>query len=206
MKKIILVALLYFFSVLLFNRSAFAAKCTMEKPDSAPDLFQIDVTKTTAKLYFTPVKKNVTHYTIIYGYQRRQNDFGVSFPFGSYTGVVSYSINNLSPNTKYYFRVRADNGCRQGPWSDTMSVQTNWDFKTYTKTKIKKEDISFKLKKDLINYNLNAISTATVEGIMTASPSPKISPTPVIEKKERQNNIINNFFNFIKNIFFNLKK
>lgn len=114
---------------------ALAVSCSDTKPEKAPELFQIDVTKTTAKLFFTPVNNAITNYTIIYGLERGRDDFGVSFPFGKYEGVIDYTINDLSPNTKYYFRVRADNGCRTGWTSDSMSVSTNWDFKTYSKYK-----------------------------------------------------------------------
>lgn len=122
-------------SVFLLVNPVYAAKCTATKPDKAPDLFQIDVTKTSAQLYFSPVNNAITNYTIIYGLEKHRPDYGVSFPFGQYEGVVNYTVNDLTPNTKYYFRVRADNGCRQGYWSDTMSVETNWDFKTYTNIK-----------------------------------------------------------------------
>src|SRR3989344_9246270 len=126
---------LIFLIILLFPSSIYAAQCQATKPDHAPDLFQIDITKNTATLYFTPVNNAVSQYTIVYGYNRGDERFGISFPYGTYDGVISYTINELAPNTKYYFRVRADHGCRQGYWSDTMSVQTNWKNKTYTRIK-----------------------------------------------------------------------
>jgi len=122
-------------SIFLSPLTVSADQCLATKPDHAPDLFQIDATKNSATLYFTPVNNAVTNYTVVYGYDRGDERFGVSFPFGFYDGVISYTINHLSPNTKYYFRVRADNGCRQGYWSDTLSAQTNWELKTYTRVK-----------------------------------------------------------------------
>lgn len=136
MKKTIIFSL--FLSLALYSfilPPVQAAKCTAEKPDHAPDLFQIDVTKNSAKLHFTPINNAITNYTIAYGYARREDRFVVSFPFGRYDGVINYTVNDLSPNTKYYLRVRADNGCRYGYWSDTMSVETNWENKTYTRVK-----------------------------------------------------------------------
>lgn len=106
-------------------------RCPMEKPNKAPDLFQIDTTPTTATLYFTPVNNAVTEYRIVYGYSRGEERFGVSFPSGYYDGVLSYQINFLEPNSRYYFRVIAVNGCRYGYWSDTLSARTNWDFKSF---------------------------------------------------------------------------
>ena len=121
--------------VLSFPSSVFSAQCLATKPDHAPDLFQIDVRRDSATLYFTPVNNAVTNYTIVYGLERGDERYGASFPFGIYNGVISYTVNQLAPGTKYYFRVRADNGCRQGYWSDTLSVRTAWSFKTYTRVK-----------------------------------------------------------------------
>ncbi|MEK9169960.1 MAG: fibronectin type III domain-containing protein, partial [Patescibacteria group bacterium] len=133
MKTIKSIFLIFVF--LFVTDSVLAAKCNDTRPDSPPDLFQIDVSKTSAKLFFTPVNNAISGYTIIYGTERGRDDFGVSFPHGQYEGVIDFTINSLNPNTKYYFRVRADNGCRQGWMSDTMSATTDLDFKAYTKFK-----------------------------------------------------------------------
>lgn len=131
-----IIAILILVSIFSINfGSVFAAKCNDTRPDKAPDLFQIDATKTSAKLYFTPVNNAVTGYTIIYGTERGRDDFGVSFPLGQYEGVIDFTINALNQDTKYYFRVRADNGCRQGWTSDTLSATTDLDFNVYTKFK-----------------------------------------------------------------------
>lgn len=106
-------------------------RCPMEKPNHKSEIFQIDTTRTTATLYFTPVNNAVTEYRIVYGYAKGQDDFGVSYPMGYYDGVLSYTINELNPDTRYYFKVVAVNGCRYGYWSNTMSARTGWDFKNY---------------------------------------------------------------------------
>lgn len=134
MKKIItLIFLIAFFTLAVVTPISYAASCPNSKPDHAPDLFQIDMTHTTATVYFAPVKNSVTDYLIMYGYARGQNDFGVTIPSGQYDGVMNYTINSLNPNTEYYFRVIALNGCRYGYWSDSMSARTNWPFKSYYK-------------------------------------------------------------------------
>lgn len=117
------------------TQPALALKCTNTKPDKAPDLFQIDVTKKSAKLYFSPVNNAITGYTVVYGTERGREDFGASFPFGQTEGVVDYTVNDLLANTSYYFKVRADNGCRTGNWSDSMRVETSFDFKKYVEVK-----------------------------------------------------------------------
>jgi len=136
MKSLSFLIILLLISLWLFiPKSISAAQCLATKPDHAPDLFQIDINKGSATLYFTPVNNAVTNYTIVYGLSRGDERWGISFPYGVYHGVINYTVNHLSPNTRYYFRVRADNGCRQGFWSDTLSARTNWHFKMYTRVK-----------------------------------------------------------------------
>lgn len=110
-------------------------RCPDEKPDHAPDLFQIDAARNSAILFFTPVNNAVTGYLIAYGHYRGDVRFGVFFHSGPTDGSISYKINYLEPNTRYYFKVQAVNNCRNGYWSDTLSARTNWDFKSYYRAK-----------------------------------------------------------------------
>lgn len=137
MKKYISTLLLLTYLVLFgfVTKSEAAPRCPMEKPNHKPEIFQIDTTRTSATLYFTPVNNAVTEYRIVYGYAKGQDDFGVSYPMGYYDGVLSYTINDLNPDTRYYFKVTAVNGCRYGYWSNTMSARTGWDFKSYYRYK-----------------------------------------------------------------------
>jgi hypothetical protein len=129
--KYIFYLLIFFYLIsFIFTKAVYSA-CSNKRPTQRPDLFQIDATKNSATLYFTPVNEEITQYTIIYGYTKDDQRFGISFPYGKSEGVIKYTINYLSPNMKYYFRVRPDNGCRQGLYSNTMSIKTNFDFKSY---------------------------------------------------------------------------
>lgn len=102
--------------------------CDKQAPDHSPDLFQIDTTKNTAKLFFTPVNNAVDQYYIAYGFTEGDERFGVKFDKGYYDGVIDYTINELAPNTNYYFRVRAGNGCATGSWSNWMLAKTDGGF------------------------------------------------------------------------------
>ena len=146
--------------------------CSNRKPTQRPDLFQIDVTKNSATLYFTPVNDEITQYTIVYGYSKDDQRFAISFPYGKSEEVIKYTINHLSPNMEYYFRVRPDNGCRQGLFSNTMSIKTNFDFKSYYRYKnsnknnqefnnkiIKKENIF--LKREIEGQKLTKLTKLT---------------------------------------------
>lgn len=50
--------------------------------------------------------------------------YGVEFASGVSTGVLSYTVNHLSPNTEYSFRVIGVNGCMPGEWGNTMKIKT----------------------------------------------------------------------------------
>ncbi len=102
--------------------------CDKQAPDHSPDLFQIDTTKNTAKLFFTPVNNAVDYYYIAYGFTEGDERFGVKFDKGYYDGVIDYTINELAPNTNYYFKVRAGNGCATGSWSNWMLAKTDGGF------------------------------------------------------------------------------
>ena len=104
-------------------QSLFAPSCKDQKPSYTPDLFQINTSRSYAKLFFTPVS-DATDYYISYGYKEGDERFGVSFPYKS-TGVIDYTINSLNPNTNYSFRIRAGNGCATGDWSTWLSAKSN---------------------------------------------------------------------------------
>ncbi len=101
--------------------STSAPGCSSLKPVGIPDLFQIDVTSNTAKLFFTPIDTN---------------NFYISFSENPYAqgygdeanllkeGVQNYTVYHLKANTTYYFKVRGQNGCMPGDWSNIMKVKT----------------------------------------------------------------------------------
>jgi len=97
--------------------------CSDQQPGSAPQLFQINRAKDKATLYFTPSRNPVSYYYISYGL-KESDEFGTWFSYGSSSGVVSYTINLLSPRVSYYFRVRAGNGCMPGLWSNWLKAES----------------------------------------------------------------------------------
>ncbi len=97
--------------------------CTDQPPGSAPQLFQINRKNDKAILYFTPSRDPVSYYYISYGLKDGDERFGTWFSYGSSSGVVSYTINCLSPGVTYYFKVRAGNGCMPGSWSNWLQAK-----------------------------------------------------------------------------------
>lgn len=99
--------------------------CSDSAPTNNPDLFQIDRSGSSVTLYFTPVNDHLSYYYIAYGLSPGDERFGVSFPAGLSTGVVNFTINDLNPNTTYYFKVRGGSGCAPGGWSNSKESNSN---------------------------------------------------------------------------------
>lgn len=102
--------------------SATAPVCTDFSPASTPDLFQVNVDASTAKLFFAPVF-GLERYFVSYSTQPNAEEHGVGVILGG-LGVQNYTVQYLKPNTTYYFRVRAQNGCMPGEWSNTLRAVT----------------------------------------------------------------------------------
>ncbi|HZZ98786.1 MAG TPA: InlB B-repeat-containing protein [Candidatus Saccharimonadia bacterium] len=100
--------------------------CSLQKPSSAPDLFQVSTSPDSATLYFSPVNP-VTQYVIGYGVGSNTDQFGATFAYGASSGVVSYTIHDLNPGTAYSFKVRGGNGCMPGDWSQVATAKTTSD-------------------------------------------------------------------------------
>ena len=96
--------------------------CSDSKPVGAPDLFQVDTTQTQATLYFTPISGN-TKYYIAFSTKDNAEEHGVEVMLGS-EGVQNFTVNLLSSSTTYYFKVRGQNGCMPGDWSNIKSAKT----------------------------------------------------------------------------------
>jgi sugar lactone lactonase YvrE len=101
--------------------AALAPACTDAKPLYVPDLFQIDVTSTTAKLFFTPAQTN--KYYISFSTKPSAEEHGAEVSL-KYENIQNFKVNLLRPNTTYYIKVRGQNGCMPGDWSNIMKITT----------------------------------------------------------------------------------
>jgi hypothetical protein len=96
--------------------------CGNASPVAAPSLFQIDVNNTSAKLFFTPIA-NVNKYFISFSTKSFAEEFGTEVNLAK-EGVQSYTVYHLKPSTTYYFKVRGQNGCMPGTWSNIVKITT----------------------------------------------------------------------------------
>jgi len=97
--------------------------CTNSQP-SAPSIFQIWATKNQATMHFVPSQGDENSYTISYGPYSGADTYNTAFNYSDKQTAIPYTINALNPGTTYYFKVRANNGCTPGPWSNTLSLRT----------------------------------------------------------------------------------
>lgn len=98
--------------------------CQSASPKNAPGLYQINMIQDTAVLYFAPPNDTYDGFTISYGLTQSANSYTTHFSQGASSGAISYTVNSLTPKSTYYFKVRADNGCAPGPWSQVVTPLT----------------------------------------------------------------------------------
>jgi Concanavalin A-like lectin/glucanases superfamily/Carboxypeptidase regulatory-like domain/Fibronectin type III domain len=97
--------------------------CKADKPTSSPNLFQISTSPTSATLYFSPVKP-LTGYFVSYRTNTDANQHASNFNAQESNGVLSYTVNALSQQSTYYFKIRGINDCVPGEWSQTVKATT----------------------------------------------------------------------------------
>jgi hypothetical protein len=116
------------------NNSSAPSGCSNQAPTSSPDLFQVDTINTKATVYFAPSGMPYDNYVIRFGLTANNLLYSASFTRGYAGGVIYYTINELNPNTIYYFQVRAGNGCKPGEWGNTLSAKTTGSIKSTSKS------------------------------------------------------------------------
>ncbi len=75
-----------------------------------------------AKLFFTPSDYN--QYFVSFSTKPEAEEFGEQVTL-SRDGVQSHNIFHLNPYTTYYVKVRSQNDCMPGNWSNVMTFTTN---------------------------------------------------------------------------------
>ncbi|MCL4364587.1 fibronectin type III domain-containing protein [Patescibacteria group bacterium] len=181
------------------NSSASTAPgCSDVAPDHAPNLFQIDTTADTAKLYLTPVNNAVSYYFVSYGYSSGDERFGASFNQGPYDGALSFTVNDLSPKTTYYFKVRAGNGCASGDWSNVLSARTNSNSVGQSSSP-SEPTTSSSSNEPVLTPTIAPQPTLTENTSAMSAPSP--TPVSAPTNNQKQESLWQMILNFFKRIF-----
>ena len=125
--------------------------CHSTAPGSAPRIYDAKAQGANSIfLTFSGAQDPVSYYAIEFGTESGKYPFGSTNIGGR--EVRSFIVRSLKPNTTYYFRVRAGNGCAPGPWSNEVKVRTfgenavglfsvtDSDFTNETSTSVLNED------------------------------------------------------------------
>lgn len=112
--------------------SGSSSGCSAQAPGKEPWLYAaVAKSSSSIELFFTDSGDPYDHYFIEYGTSSGSYQWGATDIGGK--GTRTYTITDLSPNTTYYFRVRAGNDCATGEWSNELSATTKsrfWAFST----------------------------------------------------------------------------
>ena len=95
--------------------------CTNTAPSDAPNLYQVTSSNGSATLYFSPPSAGFDSFTISYGLDAKADSYNANLIQGPTSGALTYTVNALTPDTIYYFKVRANSGCAPGPWSSVVN-------------------------------------------------------------------------------------
>ncbi len=109
---------------ILANNTTSTPQCDKNPPGvSAPLLWGATAKdKSSILLQFGAASDPVDHYALLYGTKAGIYTYGAT-DIGD-ASTRAYIVKSLAPNTRYWFRVRAGNGCAPGAWSNEMSATT----------------------------------------------------------------------------------
>lgn len=98
------------------------SECSEQKPGSAPEIYQIDRTASSVKLYVNPGGDPYNSFFISYGVGADTYHYATYFGSLIASGALSHEIDGLSTGMSYSFKVQAMNGCTPSNWSNTLAV------------------------------------------------------------------------------------
>ena len=188
--------------------------CSGSKPVSAPDLFQIDVSANSARLYFTPIS-NTNEFVISFSTNENAEQFGETVEL-SKEGVQAHHVYELQPNTTYYFKVRGQKGCMPGDWSNIVRIRTLSGGSSYSNSFYKNQTqvsnyssndfVVEKVEKDLSEeeelFEINKNVDTEVKELYSQKEekqSETVQQEPIVQIQE--DNFFNRVIDFVKNIF-----
>lgn len=96
------------------------AACKEPRPAAPPMLVSAISQDRSVTLNWTEAQDPVTYYLAEYGTSKDNFEYGN--PYIGPRGTTSSKIGELKNGVKYYFRIRAGNGCKPGKFSNTLSA------------------------------------------------------------------------------------
>lgn len=99
---------------------ASAPPCNDTKPGSAPTLLSAVAGANSVTLNWSQASTPVSYYLVTYGTEPGLQQYGN--PNVGDMNTTSYTVRGLSGGSRYYFKVRAGNGCMPGDFSNEVSA------------------------------------------------------------------------------------
>lgn len=180
-----------------------ASTCTNQPPSGTPDLFQIDGnTSTGVTVFFSPVLGNTDRYFVSYSTNSSAEEFGFEFN-STWDGVISVNVSALSPNTVYYFKVRAGNGCMPGEWSNVMVARSGQRLPTYRWSSLPRIVSTGVVRRvspaSVQQVEIDASKPTSVPAQPTSQPSKEQTTQP--QAQQESPSFLQKVTNFIKGLF-----
>lgn len=153
--------------------------CNNSPPTLTPDLFQINTTLNTAKLFFTPLS-DTNQFYFSFSTKPNAEEYGEQVTLAK-EGVQSHIIYFLKPNTFYYFKVRGQNGCMPGNWSNIMKIKTNQAI--FYKNSPSPKEVKIIKTSQSTNTSIPTISQPIVTAVPIKNTTPPVTPISTPQKK-----------------------
>jgi len=96
--------------------------CEDTQPSGTPLIYKVEPGTNSLTIYFNPNNQPMDKYGVDIG--KRSEEYSTYIKFSDYSDG-KFKITGLDPNTKYYMRLRAINGCENGDWSGEVLGMTN---------------------------------------------------------------------------------
>lgn len=107
-------------TVFLIGAPSVMAGCKDQEPGGKPVLLSADAGEKSVVLTWQKSPDPVSYYLVRYGLLKENPEYGL--PNIGDRDTTSFTVRELVNGQKYYFQVRAGNGCRPGDFSDTLSA------------------------------------------------------------------------------------
>lgn len=155
-KKLITVAL--FFLFFHFSSPVTSAACKEARPNGPPILMSAVSHDKSVTLVWVEAPDPVTYYLVRYGLSKDNMPYGNPNVGGR--GTNSYTVSDLANGTKYYFQVRAGNGCKPGKYSNALDAMPGG---VQTQAAVVKRPKSLSIYKQVLGTNTTATKEAKVK-------------------------------------------
>lgn len=173
-----------------------APTCNDQRPGNAPHLISAVVSgQNKVTLHWSEASNPVTYYLVTFGNKPGQQLYGNPNVGGK--GTTSYTVSSLSSNQKYYFKVRAGNGCQPGDFSNEVAVIPAGAVLT--------GNVPAGFAQGVLGVNTVTPSASPSLGNGTESPSPTSEPTTQPSSSpvgsDNGGGFFQRLFNFFKHLF-----